>query len=62
MMVMHTSSPGSSTVGAKASATRLSASLALRQNTISRASAALMNRATWARASSMASVASTDRR
>ena len=40
MMVMHTSSPGSSTVGANAFATRFRASLALRQNTTSRASAA----------------------
>ena len=36
MMVMHTSSPGSSTVGANAFATRFRASLALRQNTTSR--------------------------
>ena len=62
MMVMHTSSPGSSTAGAKACATRLSASLALRVNTISRGSAAPMKRAIWARAASMDSVASTDRR
>jgi hypothetical protein len=39
----------------------LSASLALRQKTTSSAVGAPMKRATWARASAMASVASTER-
>ena len=62
MMVMHTSSPGLSTVGAKAFATMLSDSEALRVSTMSCASGAPMNLATRWRAISMASVASTDRR
>ena len=62
MMVMHTSSPGLSTVGAKAFATMLSDSEALRVSTMSCASGAPMNFATRWRAISIASVASTDKR
>ena len=46
MMVMHTSSPGCSTVGANAFATMFSDSEALRVSTMSRASGAPMNFAT----------------
>ena len=64
MMVMATSSPGSSTQGANDLATRLSDSLALRVNTMSRAagrpfsSTAPMSVATCSRTFWMASVAS----
>ena len=60
MMVMTTSSPGSSTVGAKLLATRLSDSLVLRVKTISLAWAAPMRSAICWRTLAMASVASTD--
>ena len=60
MMVMATSSPSSSTVGAKACATMLRLSEVLRVKTTSRASAAPMRRAMRARTAAMASVASTE--
>ena len=60
MIVMTTSSPGSSTVGAKLLATRLSDSLVLRVKTISLAWGAPMTSAICWRTFAMASVASTD--
>ena len=60
MMVMTTSSPGSSTVGAKLLATRLSDSLVLRVKTTSLAWGAPMTSAICWRTFAMASVASTD--
>ena len=60
MMVMTTSSPGSSTVGAKLLAIRLSDSLVLRVKTTSLAWAAPMRSAICWRTFVMASVASTD--
>ena len=60
MMVMTTSSPGLSTVGAKLLATRLSDSLVLRVKTTSLAWGAPMRSAICWRTFAMASVASTD--
>ena len=60
MMVMATSSPGSSTVGAKACATMFRLSEVLRVKTTSFASPAPMRSAICLRTAAMASVASTD--
>ena len=60
MMVMTTSSPGLSTVGAKLLATRLSDSLVLRVKTTSLAWEPPMRSAICWRTLAMASVASTD--
>ena len=66
MMEMTTSSPGSSTCGAKPFATMFRASLVLRQKTTSlararpRSSTAPMSSAIWERTFAMASVASTE--
>ena len=60
MMEMHTSSPSCRTVGPSVFAMRLSDSLAFLVKTTSAGSVAPTKRATLARASSMACVASTE--